>query len=54
MWSSYYDYGVVVMSMTGTYGLQKVKERFINLMWALYGLGQVVEYLKNWSWDSSR
>ena len=40
--------------MTGTYSLQKVNEGFIDLMWTLYGFCQVVEYLKNKSWGSSR
>jgi len=51
---SCYYYGVVVVLMTGTYSLQKVNEGFIDLMWALYGFCQVVEYLKNKSWGSSR
>jgi len=32
VWPSCYYCSVVVMLMTGTYGLQKVKERFIDLM----------------------
>ena len=54
IWPSCYDYGVVIVLITGTHSLQKVNERFIDLMWALYRFDQVVEYLKNWSWGSSR
>ena len=44
----------MIVLMTGTYGLPNVNKMFIDLMWALYGIGQVVEYIKNWSWGSSR
>ena len=54
MWPSYYYCGVVVVLMTGTYGLQKVNERLISLTWTLYMLGQAVGYLKNWSWGLYR
>jgi len=36
------------------YGLQKVNEMFIGLTCALCGLGQVVEYLKNWTCGLAR
>ena len=42
------------MITTSRYGLQEVDEMFINLTWALCGLGWVVEYLKNWPWGLVR